>query len=90
MYNLISLKLRTQIFQASIRMFHCDAVDTSPYLRVKMSQKPSKWLFDKKGGRQKRNLTEFSVTGFIFSYVQKYVMALTGAIALIASPWIRH
>jgi len=71
-------------------MFHCDAVDTSPDLRVKMSPKPSKWLFDKKGGRQKRNLTEFSVTGFIFSYVQKYVMALTGAIAPIASPWIRH
>jgi len=35
-------------------MFQCDAVDTSPDLGGKMSSKPSKWLFDVKGGRHER------------------------------------
>ena len=37
-----------------------------------MSSKPAKWLFDVKGGRHERNWKEFSVAGFIFTYVHKY------------------
>jgi len=32
-----------------------DGVDTSPDLGVKMSSKPSKWMFDITGGRHERN-----------------------------------
>ena len=39
----------------SLRMFQCDADDTSADLGVKMSSKPSKWLFDIIGGRHGRN-----------------------------------
>ena len=54
-------------------MFQCDAVDTSPDLGDKMSSKPSKWLFDIKTWTTWMKLErEFSVTGFIFTYVQKY------------------
>jgi len=43
------------------------------------SSKPSKWLFDIKGGRHERNERGFSVAGFIFAYVQKYFSGpLTG------------
>ena len=56
------------------RMFQWDTVDTSPDLGgVKMSSKPSKWLFDIIGGRHERNYREFSVAGFIFTYVQKNI-----------------
>jgi len=37
-----------------------------------MSSKPSKWLFGIIGGQHERNWREFSVAGFIFTYVQKY------------------
>ena len=36
------------------RMFQCDAVDISRDLGGKMSSKPSKWLFNVKGGRHER------------------------------------
>jgi len=53
------------------------SVDTSPDLRegVKMSSKPSKWLFDIKIGRHERNCREFSVAGSTFTFVQKYFLA---------------
>jgi len=54
-----------------------------------VSSKPSKWLFDIKGGRHERNWKEFSVAGFIFTYVHKYFSGpLSGgrAIAFIAPP----
>jgi len=45
-----------------------------------MSSKLSKWLFDIIGGRHERNYREFSVAGFIFTYVQKYFSGpLTGS-----------
>ena len=37
-----------------------------------MSSKLTKWLFDIISGRHERNWREFSVPGFIFTYVQKY------------------
>jgi len=37
-----------------------------------MSSEPSKWLLNTTGGRHERNYREFSVAGFIFTYVQKY------------------
>jgi len=39
---------------------------------VKMSSKPSNWLFDITGGRRRRKQRELFVAGFIFTYVQKY------------------
>jgi len=52
-----------------------------------VSSKPAKWLFDVKGGRHERNWKEFSVAGFIFTYVHKYFSGpLMGAIAFIAPP----
>jgi len=58
-----------------------------PIYGVRVSANPSKWLFDIIGGRHKQNYEEFSVAGFIFTYVQKYFSgSLTGGIASIAPP----
>ena len=44
-----------------------------------MSPEPSKWPFDMTSGRHERIQREFSVTGFIFTYAQKYFSGhLTG------------
>jgi len=39
---------------------------------VRMSSKLSRWLFDITNGRHERNYSEFSVAGFIFTYVRIY------------------
>jgi len=72
-------------------MFQWDAVVTSPDLGVKMSSKPSEWLFNVKGGRRERNWREYSVAGFIFTYVQKYFGSLKGEGDRPHHPiWVRH
>ena len=55
-------------------MFQWDAVDTGPDFGSQNSLKPLKMVFDIIGGRHERNKTEreFSVAGFVFTYVRKY------------------
>jgi len=61
---------------------------------VKMSSKSSNLLLDIMGGRHERTTRmelEFSVDGFILTYVQKYISGpLTKGDRPHGPPWIRH
>jgi len=55
-------------------MFQWDAVVTSPDLGGQNVPETFEMAIDVKGGRPERNWREFSVTGFIFTYVCTFVL----------------
>jgi len=67
----MSLKLRTRNHPSLQGCFSGMPLIPVLMLGVIMSSKPSKWLFDTIGKRHERNWREFSVAGFIFTYVKK-------------------
>jgi len=70
----MSLKLRTRNHPSPQGCFSGMPLIPVPIYGVKMSSKPLKWPFDIIGGRHERNKREFSVAGYIFTYVQKYFL----------------
>ena len=66
----MSLKLRTRNHPRLEGCFSGMPLIPVPIRGIKMSSKPLKWLFDVVGGRHER---VFSVAGFIFAHVQKYI-----------------
>jgi len=75
-------------------MFQWDAVDASPNLGrgVKMSSKPSKWLFDIIGGRHTNGIRESLLSLDLFSLAFKNIFWFSygGGGGAIAALWIRH
>ena len=74
----MSLRLRTQNHPSLQGCFGGMPLIPVPMYGVKMSSQPSKWLLHTKSGRHERNWREFSVVGFVFPYVQKYVSGSLG------------
>ena len=90
-YNRMSLKLRTRNHPSLQRLFSGMPLIPVPIYGVKMTSKPSKWLFEIKRRSAGTELETLQLDLFSFSFKIIFLALLGGGrLPPSLSPWIRH